>query len=76
MTRDPIVEEVRCIREEFAKRYSYDVDAIVRALQKASAEAGRQLVSLPPKPVREDERFQRSAEVPNPHMPPPGSARS
>ena len=59
MTRDPIVEEVRAIRDEFAKRYNYDLDAIVAALQKASTDAGRQLVSLPPKPVPDDEKVRR-----------------
>ena len=60
MVRDPIVEEVRAAREEFAKQYDYDIDAIVRALQKASADAGRQLVSLPPKSVPEDERVRKA----------------
>lgn len=50
MTADPI-EEVRAIREELARRYDYDLDAIVRALQKASSDAGRRPVSLPPKAV-------------------------
>ena len=53
MIRDPIVEEVRAIREEFAKRHNYNIDDIVRALQKASADEGRQLVSLPARPVEE-----------------------
>ena len=56
MIRDPIVEEVRAIRDELAKRHNYDIDAIVRALQKASLDEGRQPVSLPPRPsTKEDE---------------------
>ncbi|MBI4735803.1 MAG: hypothetical protein HY766_07045 [candidate division NC10 bacterium] len=55
MARDPIVEEVRAIRDAFAKRHNYDIDAIVRALQEASADAGRQVVSLPSKPLREED---------------------
>ena len=43
MIRDPIVEEVRAIRDELAKRHNYDIDAIVRgpgaAACLASAEA-------------------------------------
>ena len=50
MIRDPIVDEVRAIRDELAKRHNYDIDAIVRALQQASVDEGRQLVSFPPKP--------------------------
>ena len=59
MSRDPIVEEVRAIRAAFAKQYDYDLDAIVRVLQKASAERGLQLVSLPPKPVLDDGHVRR-----------------
>ena len=55
MIRDPIVTEVRAIRDELAKRHNYDVDSIVRALQKASVDEGRQLVSLPPKPLAKDD---------------------
>jgi len=51
MTKDPIVEEIHEIREEIAKRYNYDLDAIVEAMRRASAESGRQVVSLPPRPV-------------------------
>ncbi len=32
MTRDPIVDEVRAIRDEIAKRLGYDMGAIVRVL--------------------------------------------
>ena len=57
MARDPIVEEVRGIRDAFAKRHSYDIDAIVRALQQASADQRRQVISLPSKRVEKgDER--------------------
>jgi hypothetical protein len=56
MNRDPIVDEIRAIRDDLAKRYNYDIDAIVQALQKASVDEGRQLVSLPPRPsANEDE---------------------
>ena len=33
MTKDPIVEEIHAIREEIAKRYNYDLDAIVEAMR-------------------------------------------
>lgn len=59
MAKDPIVEEVRAAREEFAKRYNYDLDAIVRALQDASDRAGHELVTLPPRKL--DEESQRKA---------------
>ncbi len=61
MARDPIVEEVRAIRDEFAKRHNYDIDAIVRALQKVSADEGRQVVSLPSKRVREENERRKAS---------------
>jgi hypothetical protein len=49
MTRDPIIEEVRAIRDAYAKEHDYDVKAIVAALQQEEARSDRQIVSLPPK---------------------------
>jgi hypothetical protein len=51
VTSDPIVDEIHAIREEIARRHDYDLDAIVEALQKASAQSGRHVVTLPPRPV-------------------------
>jgi hypothetical protein len=51
MARDPIVDEIHAIREELARQHNYDLDAIVEALQKASAQSGRRVVTLPPRPV-------------------------
>jgi hypothetical protein len=61
MIRDSIVEEVRAIRDDLAKRHDYDVAAIVRALQKASADSGRQLVSLPSRPVAENDEGRKAS---------------
>ena len=46
---------------EFAKRHNYDIDAIVRALQKASADGGRQVVSLPSKRIREEDERRKAS---------------
>lgn len=59
MTPDPIVEEVRAVREAFAKAHDYDLDAIVLALQAASVEKGRELVALPPKLATDDEHVRK-----------------
>ena len=61
MIRDPIVEEVRAIRDDLAKRHNYDIDAIVQALQKASVDEGRQLVSLPPRPLVEKDEDSKAS---------------
>jgi hypothetical protein len=49
MIRDPIVEEVRKAREEYAKRFNYDLDAMFDDLEGRSRERGVETVKLPPK---------------------------
>lgn len=49
---DPIVEEVRMIRDAHAKKFNYDVDAIFNDLvnkQALNEKLGFKYVSLPPK---------------------------
>lgn len=49
MGKDPIVEEVRRVREQHAAKYRYDLDAICKALKQEERQSGRKTVSLPPK---------------------------
>jgi len=49
MNKDLIIEEVRKARNEYAKKFDYDLDAICRDLQKKQEQPGRQVVSFPPK---------------------------
>jgi hypothetical protein len=52
MLDDPIVEEVRKIRDEYAKKFNYNLNAIAADLIKQQKASGRKLVSFPPrKPV-------------------------
>ena len=37
MIPDPVVEEVRAIREEIAKEHDYDIDAICESLRRREA---------------------------------------
>ena len=41
---DPIVEEVRAVREAYAKRFGYDVQAICRDLRRRQDEDEREVV--------------------------------
>lgn len=50
MKPDPIVAEVRAVRERLAARFDYDIDAIVRHVQKLEAEA---VGACSPSPERE-----------------------
>ena len=49
MWKDPIVEEVRAIRDAYAKQFSYNVEAIYRDLKEQEANNRWEVVSLPPK---------------------------
>lgn len=46
---DPIVEEVRKIRQEHAASFGYDLDKIVESLQQEERQGGREVVTLPPR---------------------------
>ncbi|MBF0186156.1 MAG: hypothetical protein HQM06_17450 [Magnetococcales bacterium] len=48
MRNDPILEEVRKNREEFAAQFNFDLDAMVKALQEMERASGRQVVSFAP----------------------------
>lgn len=49
MRRDPIVEEIRRIREAHAARFNYDLKSICADLKKKEKDCGHPVVSLPPK---------------------------
>ena len=46
---DPIVEEVREVRDAYAKRFNYDLDAIYRYLKAKERRSGRVVVPCPVK---------------------------
>jgi len=60
MIFDPIVEEVRAVREALAKEHGYDVKAIVRSLQRQEAESGRRVVSLRPRRLPRKQRERKA----------------
>jgi hypothetical protein len=47
---DPIVEEVRKAREEYARTFNFDLHAICEDLRKKEKLAGGPVVSLPKRP--------------------------
>jgi hypothetical protein len=55
MWEDPIVEEVRKVREEHAARFGHDLRAIFDDLKAMERQSGREVVSLPPKRPRKEE---------------------
>jgi len=49
MARDPIVADVRAVREKLAARFGFDVRAIAEDARKRQKKSGHKVVSLPPK---------------------------
>lgn len=45
---DPIVDEVRKVRDAHAARFNYDLDAIFRDLKEQERNSGRKFVSFAP----------------------------
>lgn len=45
---DPIVEEVRRVREAYAARFHYDLDAIFRDIKEQEQKSGHKFVSFTP----------------------------
>ena len=61
MKPDPIVAEVRAVRDRLAARFNYDVDAIVRHIQSVEAASGRTCVQPPQHSVAAMDRAQGEA---------------
>ncbi len=49
MWNDPIVEEVRKVREAHTKKFGYNLHAIVADLKEQQKASGKEFVTLPPK---------------------------
>ena len=51
MWNDPIVDEVRRVREQHAAAFGYDLDAICKDLKEEERKSGRRVVRLAPKRI-------------------------
>jgi hypothetical protein len=49
MIDDPIVTEVRKVRDRHAAKFNYDLDAIYRDLKQKEESSGRSYVGYPPR---------------------------
>jgi hypothetical protein len=52
MALDPIIAEIRRTRDELAKRFNYDLHAIIEDARQRQAASGRKGVPFPPRPVQ------------------------
>jgi hypothetical protein len=60
---DPIVDDVRRVRDAYAARFNYDLDAIFQDLKEQEKKSGRKFVAVAPVKVE-----------PNQSLPPIGAA--
>lgn len=49
MNSDEIIDEVRALREAYAERFGFDLDALYRDAKEREKKSGRALVTLEPK---------------------------
>ncbi len=63
MWRDPIIEEVRAIRDAYAKKLNYDLDVIYHDLKESETKSGRAFVLLPPKRITLSEKRDSAKEA-------------
>ena len=47
---DPILSEVRKLRDEHSRQFNYDLNAIYRDLKNQEKQSKRRVVSFPPNP--------------------------
>jgi len=55
---DPIVDEVRRIRDAHAARFNYDLDAIFLDIKEQEKKSGREFVSFPPRRIEPPQPLQ------------------
>jgi len=55
-TGDPIVAEVREIKERLAARHNYDPEAMLRDAMRRQKRQGRKIVTLTKRPVRDERK--------------------
>ena len=53
---DAIVDEVRKAREDYARQFDFDLDAMCRDLRRRQEATGNRAVSLPKQPVQQEPR--------------------
>ena len=52
MRNDPIVAKIRKVRDEYAAKFNYDLNAMFQDIKRQERESGRTFVSKPPKATK------------------------
>lgn len=70
MVNDPIVEEIRAIREAIFAEHDYDLRKLGRALQERQKQHGDRLVTLPPRRIEPVPPASTASTIVTPETPP------
>ena len=62
---DPIVDEVRRVRDAHAARFNYDLDAIFRDIKEQEKKSGLKFVSYPPRKAVPNQALQPTEAAPS-----------
>jgi hypothetical protein len=55
---DPIIDEIRKVREAHASQFNYDLDAIFRDIKEREKQSRRKFVAFPPRKAEPNEALQ------------------
>jgi hypothetical protein len=55
---DPIVDEVRRVRDAHAAKFNYDLDALYQDIKEQEKKSGLKFVSFPPRTIEPDQKVQ------------------
>lgn len=58
--RDPVVEEIRRVREAYTARFKHDLDAMYEDIRKQEELSGRTFIRLPPRKAIPSRSWRRS----------------
>ena len=64
MWKDPIVEEVRAIRDAYAKQFDYDLEAIFRDLKEKEDKSHREFILIPPNRIEPTRQNNQGLNIP------------
>jgi len=61
MLNDPIVDEIRSIRDAYAKQFNYNIEAIIKDIKYKQKNSNFKYINLPPKRLDQNEnmKFQK-----------------
>ncbi len=49
MSRDPIIDEVRAVRDAIAREFNYDIEHLAESLRREQQQSDRKVVRLSPR---------------------------